>query len=210
MSRFTTTLGKRKSEPRTSDLNNQHVPFENPTVKRMHFTSFSDRGIEQLADVSSRIPRSAPPPASIPEPVKPVNEQSKKKRTQNGSLLDDYANAFGMLSGLRGEMHADADIESGVHLNNPFHWAQKWDPLQGFFVKHDISRLGHIIQLGHHGRPCPSSTGSRKFITVDHKQLHTASVARVIQNFGIQEWQEFQVYQGSVLRIRKIVLCTLE
>ncbi|KAJ7436964.1 hypothetical protein B0H11DRAFT_1754208 [Mycena galericulata] len=104
-------------------------------------------------------------------------------------------------------MHADADIESGVvcscgeravqiqchdctefaatcsqcfvsqHLNNPFHWAQKWDPLQGFFVKHDISRLGHIIQLGHHGRPCPSSTGSRKFITVDHNGVHATELA---------------------------------
>ncbi|KAJ7828326.1 hypothetical protein B0H13DRAFT_2373260 [Mycena leptocephala] len=63
------------------------------------------------------------------------------------------------------------------HLNNPFHWAEKWDLADGFFVKHDISSLGHIIQLGHHGGPCASPVGTRKFTVVDHNGVHATQLA---------------------------------
>jgi CxC2 like cysteine cluster associated with KDZ transposases len=40
------------------------------------------------------------------------------------------------------------------HKNQPFHWVQQWNG--NFFVRCDISTLGHIIILGHHGNPCPN------------------------------------------------------
>ncbi|KAF7329551.1 CxC2 domain-containing protein [Mycena kentingensis (nom. inval.)] len=57
------------------------------------------------------------------------------------------------------------------HRCNPFHWAEVWDAQQGFFVRHDISKLdvapnpaqpdrkGVIIQLGHGGLVCPWPSG---------------------------------------------------
>ncbi|KAJ7710762.1 hypothetical protein B0H17DRAFT_837153, partial [Mycena rosella] len=63
------------------------------------------------------------------------------------------------------------------HLNTPFHWAEVWDTDNGFFVKHDISRLNHVVQLGHHGGPCTSPSGTRKFTVVDHNGVHATELA---------------------------------
>jgi hypothetical protein len=126
---------------------------------------------------------------------------------QNGQLLDDYEESFDVLGDLILESESDPDISSGSscgcgqadvmvqchdcteykatckpcfvsqHLNTPFHWAEVWDQAEGFFVRHDISRLDHTVQLGHHGRPCPSSVGSRKFTVVDHNGVHATQLA---------------------------------
>ncbi|KAK6974176.1 hypothetical protein R3P38DRAFT_2434873, partial [Favolaschia claudopus] len=46
-----------------------------------------------------------------------------------------------------------------THINPPFHWAEVWDFEQEFFVRHNISALGHTIQLGHHGGACETPVG---------------------------------------------------
>ncbi|KAJ7111002.1 hypothetical protein C8R44DRAFT_633535, partial [Mycena epipterygia] len=64
-----------------------------------------------------------------------------------------------------------------AHLRNPFHWAEVWDQAQGFFVRHDISKLDHIIQLGHHGGPCGSPSNDRGFTVIDHNGVHSTRLA---------------------------------
>ncbi|KAJ6595989.1 hypothetical protein B0H10DRAFT_1654942, partial [Mycena sp. CBHHK59/15] len=64
-----------------------------------------------------------------------------------------------------------------AHIRNPFHWAEVWDTTQGFFVRHDISKLNHIIQLGHNGKPCPEPCGKRLFAVVDDNGLHSTCLA---------------------------------
>lgn len=85
MSRF--TLGKRKADTRASssaDFNSQHVAFENPTVKRMHFTTISDSGAREIDDITGRIPlQSNPaPPTTTPEKSESLADPSAKQRTQ--------------------------------------------------------------------------------------------------------------------------------
>ncbi|KAJ7156651.1 hypothetical protein C8R46DRAFT_1114780 [Mycena filopes] len=41
-----------------------------------------------------------------------------------------------------------------AHRNNPFHWAKVWDAALGIFRRHNLSALGHHLQLGHHGKAC--------------------------------------------------------
>ncbi|KAJ7906678.1 hypothetical protein B0H13DRAFT_1880363 [Mycena leptocephala] len=178
MSRFSMSLRKRKAANTQSDnldSHDHHVAFENPTIKRMHFTSISDSGAQQIGGVAGRIPIHLDPLPILPQDSEPAPAPSDKQRTQNGQLLDDYEDIFEVLGDLLVEHEADPDIDAGSmcscgsekvkiqchdctgykatctkcfivqHLNNPFHWAEKWDAVEGFFVKHDISSLGHII-----------------------------------------------------------------
>ncbi|KAJ7939584.1 hypothetical protein B0H13DRAFT_1587010, partial [Mycena leptocephala] len=64
-----------------------------------------------------------------------------------------------------------------AHLCTPFHWAEVWNSLTGFFVRHDISKLGHVIQLGHNGGRCEQPTGERLFTVVDGNGIHSTRLA---------------------------------
>ncbi|KAJ7637786.1 hypothetical protein B0H17DRAFT_1164057 [Mycena rosella] len=115
---------------------------------------------------------------------------------QNGQLLDDFGEHLDDLGSLLLESEADEDTAlqcacpSGLkrttqcfdctgypatcehcfvkaHIHNPFHWAEVWNRMAGFFVWHDISKLGHTIQLGHKGGQCPQSIGGHTFTVVD-------------------------------------------
>ncbi|KAJ7443174.1 hypothetical protein B0H11DRAFT_1881567 [Mycena galericulata] len=63
------------------------------------------------------------------------------------------------------------------HLQSPFHWAEVWDFAKRFFVRHDISALGHTIQLGHNGNPCSQPTNSRLFTIVNGNGVHATRIA---------------------------------
>ena len=63
------------------------------------------------------------------------------------------------------------------HIRNPFHWAEVWDFDRGFFVRHDISKLGHTIQLGHRGGPCSAPSGQTLFTVVATNGVHTCHLA---------------------------------
>ncbi|KAJ7127477.1 hypothetical protein C8R46DRAFT_1235584 [Mycena filopes] len=144
-----------------------------------------------------------PPAPTLPEPA-PEPEQPKK--TQKAQLLEDFADHFDELGRLLLEFEADELVGSPCgcgakalattqchdctayatscsncfvqsHVRNPFHWAEVWDELQGFFVRHDISKLGHVIQLGHNGDPCPSPCGERIFTIVDENGIHSTRLA---------------------------------
>jgi hypothetical protein len=65
------------------------------------------------------------------------------------------------------------------HRNNPFHWAEVWDAEQGFYVRHDMAKVGSALQLGHHGRDCSVVQPSEAPIlfTVTHTNgLHSTQV----------------------------------
>lgn len=67
------------------------------------------------------------------------------------------------------------------HQNSPLCWAQVWNTDQGFFVRHDISRLreeGYWIHLGHHGERCPNPVGGEKetFTIIHTNGIHQTRV----------------------------------
>ncbi|KAJ7936326.1 hypothetical protein B0H13DRAFT_1853393 [Mycena leptocephala] len=126
-----------------------------------------------------------------------------KKKTQSAQLLDDFGENFDQLGQFLLEYEADGvtgqpcrcgrdgrtantkcDDCTGygisceecfvkAHLQNPFHWAEIWDCAQEFFVQHDLLKLGHVIQLGHNGGPCPSPVAERLFTVVDDNGIHS-------------------------------------
>ncbi|KAF7371487.1 CxC2 domain-containing protein [Mycena venus] len=124
----------------------------------------------------------------------------------NGELLDDFGDHFDELGRLLLDPEADEETGlictcgSGLerttkcydcteyaavckmcfvaaHFRNPFHWAEVWDNETGFFVRHDISKLDHVIQLGHNWRPCKSPTGERLFTVIDGNGIHSTRLA---------------------------------
>ncbi|KAJ7460424.1 hypothetical protein B0H11DRAFT_1924017 [Mycena galericulata] len=141
----------------------------------------------------------------LPEPES-SDSPEQRKRTQNGQLLDDFEDHFEELGMLLLEYEADeetglvCECGSGMerttqcydctgyaaacstcfikaHLRIPFHWAEVWNTLTGFFVRHDISKLGHVIQLGHNGDRCEQPTGERLFTVVDGNGIHSTRLA---------------------------------
>ncbi|KAJ6613667.1 hypothetical protein B0H10DRAFT_1804959, partial [Mycena sp. CBHHK59/15] len=63
------------------------------------------------------------------------------------------------------------------HLQSPFHWAEVWDFAKQFFVRHDISTLGHAIQLGYNGKSCTQPSNPRLFTIVDGNGVHATRIA---------------------------------
>ncbi|KAF7378004.1 CxC2 domain-containing protein [Mycena sanguinolenta] len=138
--------------------------------------------------------------------VKITPSCNEKKRTQNGELLDDFGDHFDELGKLLLDAEADEETAlmcacgSGMkrntkcydcieypaackdcfvqaHLHNPFHWAEVWDDESGFFVRHDISKLGHVIQLGHNGMACKSPVGVRLVTVVHGNGVHSTRLS---------------------------------
>lgn len=64
-----------------------------------------------------------------------------------------------------------------AHIHNPFHWAEIWNPSQGYFIHNDISNLGHTIQLGHNGKPCDAPSGNRLFTVIDGNGIHSTRLS---------------------------------
>jgi hypothetical protein len=64
-----------------------------------------------------------------------------------------------------------------LHRLIPTHWAEVWNHKQGFFVRKDISILGHVIQLGHRGNTCPCACATVPFIIVDTNGIHATCLA---------------------------------
>src|SRR5712672_2866115 len=63
------------------------------------------------------------------------------------------------------------------HKNQPFHWVKQWNG--NFFVQYNISSLGHIIILGHHGKPCPNNSSSKlplNFLVAHMNGIHKMRV----------------------------------
>jgi hypothetical protein len=63
------------------------------------------------------------------------------------------------------------------HLQSPFHWAEVWDFERGFFRRYDIAKLGHVIQLGHHGEPCSAPSNALMFTVVHGNRVHATKLA---------------------------------
>ncbi|KAJ6490891.1 hypothetical protein C8R45DRAFT_901278 [Mycena sanguinolenta] len=210
-----TRKGKRKGDDH--DLQEQHVQFSNPNVKRAHFSTTGDSGTHSQTRILARLP--ALPISSMPPPISEAlvdssslggDSTNTRKPTQNSELLHDYEENFEHLGELL--LETEADILQGTpcacstgpndnnlrttqchdciayeiscqqcfvkaHLRNPFHWAEVWNSEQGFFVRNDISKLEHVIQLGHNGGPCTEPTNQRGFTVVDHNGVHSTKLA---------------------------------
>ncbi|KAJ7889107.1 hypothetical protein B0H14DRAFT_2561953 [Mycena olivaceomarginata] len=137
--------------------------LRNPSAKHVHHTITSDAGSSSHTHVLATALRLHP--------------------LKNGQLLDDFGDHFDEIGKLLLDREADIDTElpcacgSGAnrttkcfdcisypaacpdcfirsHIHHPIHWAEVWDPLAQFFIRNDISRLGHTIQLGHNGDTC--------------------------------------------------------
>ncbi len=55
-----------------------------------------------------------------------------------------------------------------AHDSLPFHWAEEWDEVAGYFKKRDISDLDKnwALHLGHRGERCPKPAGKPRLLTV--------------------------------------------
>src|SRR6202040_1943712 len=60
------------------------------------------------------------------------------------------------------------------HRDTPLHWAENWN--SSFFVRSDISQLGHTITLGHRNNACRNSTPTH-FIITDSNGIHDTKIA---------------------------------
>ncbi|KAJ7069033.1 hypothetical protein B0H15DRAFT_925884 [Mycena belliarum] len=151
------------------------------------------------------LPQSAGQSTALPPPGPPGLEAGGKKQTQNAELLAEFGPLLPKLGSLILEFEADPSIGTLCscsmghvttqchdctgyqatcatcfiqnHLNTPFHWAEVWDFEKQYFFRHDIAGLGHIIQLGHNGRPCSAPTPARGFTVVDGNGVHSTKIA---------------------------------
>lgn len=55
-----------------------------------------------------------------------------------------------------------------AHAQNPFHRVHRWDPVKRYLEKLPLLELGLQINLGHGGKPCPSTVTSGRLMTVVH------------------------------------------
>ncbi|KAJ6582631.1 hypothetical protein DFH09DRAFT_1439487 [Mycena vulgaris] len=138
-------------------------------------------------------------PISLPGP------EVKKKQTQNSELLEEFEGMFDELGELMLEFESDSAIGTACscskeqvttqchdctgysatcsncfiekHLQSPFHWAEVWDFAKQFFFRHDISTLGHVMQLGHNGKSCAQPSNPRLFTIVDGNGVHATRIA---------------------------------
>ncbi|KAK7447451.1 hypothetical protein VKT23_014160 [Stygiomarasmius scandens] len=67
-----------------------------------------------------------------------------------------------------------------LHLHNPTHWADIWDPEKGHFVRKDICQLGYVFTFGHNGSQCRHvnyKTDAKWFTVVDVNGMHRTRIA---------------------------------
>lgn len=60
-----------------------------------------------------------------------------------------------------------------AHRNNPFHWAEVWDELKGFFVRTNLSGLGHHLHLGYNGGDCDKASADIGFEIMANTGVHS-------------------------------------
>lgn len=63
-----------------------------------------------------------------------------------------------------------------AHLTNPFHWAEVWDDEAGFFRRHNLSSLGHHLQLGHNGKACELAMSDVPFVVTAETGVHSLRI----------------------------------
>ncbi|KAJ7027283.1 hypothetical protein C8F04DRAFT_1267195 [Mycena alexandri] len=54
--------------------------------------------------------------------------------------------------------------------------AEVWDREQGFFRRHNLSALGHHLQLGHNGKPCPNPLADVAFEVTAETGVHALRI----------------------------------
>ncbi|KAJ7705876.1 hypothetical protein B0H16DRAFT_1747026 [Mycena metata] len=100
------------------------------------------------------------------------------------SLVDDEGNAIEG-EGLVREVQCHDCVQYAAsckacfidaHQTNPFHWAEVWDHDQGFFRRHNLSALGHHLQLGHNRKPCPNPLANVAFEVTAETCIHALRI----------------------------------
>ncbi|KAJ7683790.1 hypothetical protein B0H17DRAFT_1204924 [Mycena rosella] len=94
------------------------------------------------------------------------------------------------------------------HRSMPTHWALVWNEKDGFFERHNISRVikNSVIGLGHHGERCEFADMARTFTLVDTNGIHATSIAfcrckTVDGQRGAPEFQQLLaagIFPGSI------------
>lgn len=68
-----------------------------------------------------------------------------------------------------------------AHVQTPLHWIEEWDADAAHFNRIDLSSIGHVWHLGHHGAPCPELSRLRapepREMTVTHTNgIHVCKI----------------------------------
>ncbi|KAJ7185127.1 hypothetical protein B0H12DRAFT_1083229, partial [Mycena haematopus] len=64
-----------------------------------------------------------------------------------------------------------------AHRTNPFHWAEVWDHQAGFFRRHNLSALGHPLELGHARGDCKNRLAPVPFVVTADTGVHALSIS---------------------------------
>ncbi|KAJ7852712.1 hypothetical protein B0H13DRAFT_1904487 [Mycena leptocephala] len=183
---------KKAQKRKATDPPQNHVAFRNSTVKRVHYTTTDDAGSSMSTSIRGRIPitqltanvaqQKDAESRCLPDPeLDDTPEQSK--RTQNGQLLNDF---------------------EGSSLYS-FHWAEGWNSLTGFFVRHDISKLGHVIQLGHNGATNKIRQLMRsRLFPATTKDPHTAFTVNMLKEFQLHNLESKKAAYDYIGAIRRL------
>ncbi|KAJ7798689.1 hypothetical protein B0H14DRAFT_3092881 [Mycena olivaceomarginata] len=186
-------MAKQQLKRKAGETIASHVVFHNPKLRRLHYTVTTKGGSLQSTATTVLARQSPVPVIPSPPPIPPAAKPSSEYFNHLANLLLEYEadSLAGCPCGCgRSGMIADVQCHDCIgyrmsckacfveeHIHSPFHWAEVWDTTRGFFVRHDISKLDHVIQLGHQGEACPSPSPVRLFTVIESNGLHSTKLA---------------------------------
>ncbi|KAK6980805.1 CxC2 domain-containing protein [Favolaschia claudopus] len=175
MSRNRQSLKRKAAE---MECQSSHTQFRDPNITKTHFTITSDTFSSTSTRTSILRTLATVPSVQLPpiEQIPTVPEEPLL--TRSAQLLEDFEEKFKDL----GDLILAYEADPGCGLPCAF-----WDFEQEFFVRHNISALGHTIQLGHHGGACETPVGGTPVHCGEHERdpfLSTSILSCVDLRYG--------------------------
>ncbi|KAJ6503646.1 hypothetical protein C8R45DRAFT_923990 [Mycena sanguinolenta] len=186
-----------------------HTIFSNPSVRRVQFTVTSDAGSTSKTSILGRSRATSAYETLKESSSPPLKESATSEESATSNTKPQYE-ADGLTGSActcgRTGMIASVQCYDCInyqlccrtcfvesHIQNSFHWAEVWDFDRGFFVRHDISKLGHTIQLGHRGGPCTTT-----------REPHTAFTISLLKEFQLHNLESKKAAYDYLAAIRRL------
>ncbi|KAL0059577.1 hypothetical protein AAF712_013668 [Marasmius tenuissimus] len=179
-------------------------PGPNPPPPVLHLSTLEVKPVEaEMKDPDVEKSKKEREEEEVSDEKIPLEELLKQDKTRRRRVLGDWETKLDQAALLifKREAHADIGTRCGcgngirqvrcydclqlpllckdcwvqAHKHDSLHWAHVW--WGGFFVKHDISALGHSIPLGHEGGQCPKPKPDRSLIIAHTNGVHSTKVS---------------------------------
>ncbi|KAL0059360.1 hypothetical protein AAF712_013871 [Marasmius tenuissimus] len=191
--------------PLPSPSKSRVPPRPNPPPPVLHLSALEAKPVEaEMEDPDVEKSEKERAEEEVSDEKIPLEELLKQDKTRRRRVLGDWETKLDQAALLifKREAHADIGTRCGcgngirqvrcydclqlpllckdcwvqAHKHDSLHWAHVWVP-GGFFVKHDISALGHSIPLGHEGGQCPKPKPDRSLIIAHMNGVHSTKVS---------------------------------